>query len=986
VRLGILGPLLVADDDGREIWVAAARQRTLLAALLVRANRMASVDELAELVWDGVPPAGAARTVRSYMARLRQAVGPSVADRIVTRDPGYCCRVAEDELDALEFATLCQAADTALRAADWDQAAAATTRALRLWRGPLLTDVTSQTLREQVVRRFDQLRLQALENRAEARLRLHQHELLIPELRDLTTQYPLRERFHAQLMRALVRSGCRADALAVYRSARTTLVGELGVEPGSELRELHQAILADDPVLVPAQNTGPARSYAVPRQLPAEAAHFIGRARELRTLSELLDQAQPSGGAVVISAIGGTAGVGKTALAVHWAHHIADRFPDGHLYVNLRGYDEHEPLPSTDALAGFLRALGVDGRDVPPDEAERSALYRSLLSDRRMLIVLDNARGAHQVRPLLPGTVGCVTLVTSRGSLTGLVARDGAVRMELAALALDEATTLLERLLGPRAAVEQGVDALAERCCRLPLALRLAAELAAARPATPLPVLVDELADLQHRLDALDADGDDGAAIRGVLSWSYRGLDAGTARAFRLIGLHPGADFDVPAAAGLIGTTREDAERLVDRLTRAHLLQPAGPDATRHGMHDLLRAYARERAAAEDTEHERQAALTGLLDHYLHTAAAAMNVLYPTESSRRPTLAAPAGTLVLAPVAELSTARAWLDAERANLIAVAAFAADHGRPGHTTALASTVDRYLSFGHHLAEASAIHGHALRAARLGGGPSAEATALSHLGFVAWMRNRYQQAADLQRQALALFEAAGDRAGQARVLHRLALAERALGNLCPAEVHSVRVLRISREDGDRLGQARALQSLGITALDAGRTAAAAHYLSRSMIFFDELGDRLGQSVTARELGVVELSAGRLEPAVALFHRSLALCQETNNPAGQAGTLSRLGEAFLRRGRHAEAVEHQQRALALYRKVKDHYGEAETLIRLAAAQLDAGHAQDAMANLNLALRLARELATPRLEAAARNGIGDTLRAASHPDQAPAH
>ena len=1004
MRLGILGTLLVVDDTGREVRVTAARQRTLLAALLVRANQMVPVDELAELIWDGAPPAGAARTVRSYMTRLRRTAGPAVAQRIATLDPGYRLRIAEDELDALEFDALCKNADIGLRAADWDGALAAADRALGLWRGTPLADAASQLLREQVVPRFEQLRLQALENRAEARLRLGQHEQFVPELKDLTSQHPLRERFHSQLMLALARCGRQAEALEAYRTARRILVTELGIEPGAELRELHQTILAGDVALAapqppaagspqnpPAPPAQPPptlperdRPRVVPRQLPAEAGHFTGRVRELRTLAALLDRAEPDGGAVVISAIGGTAGIGKTALAVHWGHLVAARFPDGQLYVNLRGYDTQEPLSATDALAGFLRALGVDGRDIPPQEAERAALYRSLLSGRRMLVVLDNARGAHQVRPLIPGTAGCVALVTSRDSLAGLAARDGAVRLELDALALGEATELLGRLLGPRSDAAPAVLAeLAERCCRLPLALRLAAQLAAARPAVPLRVLAAELADLQCRLDALDADGDEGAAVRGVLSWSYRNLDADTAQVFRLAALHPGTDFDAHAVAALAGLTCEQADQLLGRLARAHLLHTTAPAPVRYGMHDLLRAYGRERTFAEDGDQNREAALTGLLDYYLHTAAAAMTTLYPTELRRRPALASPPDGLVLAPVAAPGSAREWLDAERANLIAVTAFAADHGWPTHAAALAATVERYFSFGYHLADASAIHGHARRAAQTSGDRKAEATALSHLGFIAWMQSRFGPAAELQQQALALFEAVGDRVGQARVLHRLTLVERALGDLDAAAAHAAQVLELCRQDGDLLGQARALQSLGITRLSAGRTDEASEHLRRSLMLFDALGDLLGQSVSVKELGTIELRAGRLEAAADLFRRALSMCQETNNLAGQARALSQLGQIHLRQGRREQAAEHQRHALDLYRQVEDRYGEAETLGQLGLTYLRSGRRQEALTHLGDALLLARELGTRRLESETLNSLGEVLSALGDPDQA---
>ncbi|MGD0557757.1 MAG: tetratricopeptide repeat protein [Streptosporangiaceae bacterium] len=778
-----------------------------------------------------------------------------------------------------------------------------------------------------------------------------------------------------------------------FRHSVRMLAAALGLE-GAAAEEFAAHALAGsntfnstDTAVAPRGSPDPAEQSSqqrtdvlVPRQLPAGVRHFTGRRAELDALTGLLAEPGQTGSTVVISAIDGMAGIGKTALAVHFAHRVVGAFPDGQLYVNLRGYDPREPVSPADALGGFLRALGADGRRIPADEQERAAMYRSLLAGRRVLVVLDNAREAQQVRPLLPGAVGCLALVTSRGSLAGLAARDGAVRLRLDALAPGDAVALLRELLGPRARDDpDALAALSELCCRLPLALRLAAEVAASRPTLPLSGLAGELADLRRRLDVLDADADEATAVRSVFSWSYRNLETDAARMFRLSSLHPGADFDLYAAAALTATSGEQASRLLGRLSRAHLLHAATPG--RYGMHDLLRVYARELADTHDGECDRHAALTGLLEYYLHTAAAAMDTLYPAEARRRPRLAAPTG--IVAPVGEPAAARAWLDAELANLIAVAALAAEHGWPGHAIALAGTVERYLSFGYHLAEASAIHRHALYAARHGGNLAAEATSLTHLGFIALMQNRYQQALDYQQQALALFQRAGDRHGQTRALHRLALVERSLGQLEASAGHAAQVLAITRQDGDRLGQARALQSLGQTRQAQGRSHEAGDHLRQALTLLDALADRLGQSVTVKDLGVIELGQGHLELAAEYFRRALALCLETNNPSGQAEALSRLGLTHLRSGRHEQAVEHQQRALTIYRQIKEREGEGEVLARLALADLQAGRHQQAFTHLEQALRLSRELGLQLLEATVLNGLGEALLTTGEPDQA---
>ena len=434
-----------------------------------------------------------------------------------------------------------------------------------------------------------------------------------------------------------------------------------------------------------------------------------------------------------------------------------------------------------DALAAFLRALGVPGQEIPPEEDERAARYRSLLAGRRALIVLDNAGSVEQVRPLLPGNPACAVVVTSRDSMAGLVARDGATRLELDLLPPAEAVGLLRALIGRRVEDDPGAAAtLAAQCCRLPLALRVAAELAAARPDVPLAELVGELADQQQRLDLLDAGGDPRTAVRAVFSWSYRHLDADAARAFRLAGLHPGADFDPYAAVALASTGLRQARAVLDVLTRAHLIQPAGPG--RYGMHDLLRAYARE-LAARDGEEEQWAALTRLFDHYLHTAGAAMDALYPAERHRRPRIPPP--PTPIPPVTGPDAARAWLDAERTVLVAVTVYTAGHGWPAYATSLAATLFLYLEQGGHYPETMTIHSHARAAAQRIGDQAAEATALNHLAGVHWRQSHYRQAPTYLRQALTLFRQTDDRdragpgAGQPRPIHhRLGRYQEAIG----------------------------------------------------------------------------------------------------------------------------------------------------------------------------------------------------------------
>jgi DNA-binding SARP family transcriptional activator len=436
VEFGLLGPLVVRCG-GRSVPMPQGKQRGVLVALLLNANRVVTLEELADLLWGSASPASARVTVQNYVKRLRQAMGEAGRDRISTRPHGYLISAGPDELDVSRFEQLLRSARSAQRAGSWQAVSELSLAALSLWRGEPLADVGSQVLAQREAPRLAEMHLQAVQARLDADLHLGRHGEVIPELRGFTRSLPLREHFHALLMLALYRCGWKSEALAAYADARRVLVGELGVEPGTDLRDLHRRILASDPGLAVAElgpvSAGAGPVPAVPRELPAAIRHFVGRDEELAMLDAMLKSAA-SQSPLVVSAIGGAAGVGKTALALQWAHQVAHHFPDGQLYVNLRGYAAGQPLEAGEALSRFLRTMGVAGCDIPADTQERAARYRSLLAGRQLLILLDNASEVAQVRPLLPGAPGCVTLVTSRDSLAGLVARDGAHRIDLGPL------------------------------------------------------------------------------------------------------------------------------------------------------------------------------------------------------------------------------------------------------------------------------------------------------------------------------------------------------------------------------------------------------------------------------------------------------------------------------------------------------------------------------------------------------------------------
>jgi DNA-binding SARP family transcriptional activator len=953
----LLGSLAVRRGDAL-VPVGPGKQRAVLAALLLNAGRVVAVEELAEALWGTAPPPSARVTVQNYVKRLRQALGDTDGARIGTRPGGYVIRVGTDELDVARFEELLSDARAAARASDWDTAAARARGALALWRGDPLLDAGLELLAAREVSRLAELRLQALETRIHADVHLGRHADVITELQHLTRLHPLREYLHVLLMLALCRDGRRGEALAAYQQARRILIDELGLEPGAELRDLHQRILTGDPAVALG---GP----AVPNELPAAVPHFTGRAEELRELTALLSEETPA--TVLISAIGGTAGVGKTALAVQWAHQVVGRFPDGQLYVNLRGYDPGQPLSPADALAGLLRALGVPGQGIPPGQNERAGRYRSLLAGRRVLVVLDNARSAEQARPLLPATPGCAALVTSRDSLAGLVARDGARRLDLDLLPMAEAVSLLRELIGGRVDVDPAAAAaLARWCCRLPLALRVAAELATSRPDVPLADLVGELAGQQRSLDLLDAGGDQGTAVRTVFSWSCRHLDGDTARAFRLVGLHPGTDFDRYALAALTDYPPEHADRIMAQLIRAHLAEVVRPG--RYGMHDLLRSYASELAVANETEDERRAALTRLLDYYLRVSATATGILYPGDRDRLP--CGPRQPVSAPPLADRVTARDWLDRERPSLVA-AVEAAGHGWPELAIQLANTLSRYLDDGCHEHEAIIIYGVARQAAHLTGDRAAEAAALTDLGIAEWSQDRYRQAAGRFRRALALFRQINDQAGQARTLNCLGVTQLSLCHYQQANAHLWEAVTLYRRAGTRGPEARALGNLGSTEFWLGRYQQAAALQQECLDLCRQNDDRAGEATALSRLGVLWARLGQYQRAIRCQRQSLAVSRDIRNPAEEATALAELGKVEVRLGRHYQAAGHFRQALEICRETNNRAVEVMALNGLGEALLATGQPGQAHGEYAAALTGAREISDRREQASAHDGLG---------------
>jgi DNA-binding SARP family transcriptional activator len=999
----LLGPVEMRVASQRAD-IGHARQRAVLAVLLLDLNKVVSADRLIDRVWGEEPPVSVRNVVYGLVAKLKavitEASVPGVG--LSRRDTGY---ILEADPELLDLHLFRQQAALASTAHGHDEASALLRSALSNWHGEALAGLNSSWLAS-MRHALEQQRIAVVLELNDIELRQGRHHAVVGELTELLAAHQTNERATGQLMLALYRAGRQAEALQWFERARQRLADEFGADPGPELQTLHQQILRSDRALLHLQPP-PARpasaagnSTLVPRELPSDVSAFVGREKELAELDRLAGFAVDGSGedeatstdvrlsgsspaAIVISAVSGTAGVGKTALAARWALRSAARFPDGQLYVNLHGYDQAEPLPAADALAGFLRSLGMQGQDIPPEAHERASQYRSLLAGRQILIVLDNARDADQVRPLLAGGAGSVAVVTSRDALAGLVARDGARRIDLDALPLEDAVRLLRKLIGARVDEEPAAAAvLAEQCCRLPLALRIAAELAVTRSASRLRQLTDELADKQRRLLFLDAGGDPHTAVRAVFSWSYLHIGLQASRAFRLAGLHPGADFDGYAVAALAATSPDQAEQVLRQLARAHLIAATSP--SRYGMHDLLRAYARQACAAEGGQDEHRTALTGLFDYYLHTAAAAMDILIPAEAARRPRETRYSGP---APhLADARAARRWLDTERANLIAVGVHAADNGWPSHTTRLAATLWRYLDIGGHFPEAVIIHGLADQAAATSGDLRARADAKSSMGAVDVRQGRYDQAVLRYQEARALYHQSLDGIGEARAVHNIAQLDQRLGRYADATGHLHDALSLYRANGDHVGEARALSKLGGLALLRRQYEEAISYQRTALVLFRKVGDKISEAQALILLSSAARRQGLLEQAASDVEDALRLSCDLGDKAGQADALTSLGDLHRYRGNYQQALAVLKQALTIYQEMGSQSDQSEALNITGDVLLATGQAIQARAYHFKALELADQTAYREQQANAHRALASGFDTTGDPDQARVH
>jgi DNA-binding SARP family transcriptional activator/tetratricopeptide (TPR) repeat protein len=962
VRFDVLGPLRLCLD-GDEIAVTGTLRRNLLAMLLVRVNRPVPADVLVDALW-GERAGDAMARLHVQVHRLRGVLDEP--ERLSFDSSGYCLRVGADESDVGRFDSLVdQAAD-----ADPRQAVVRLREALGLWRGAAYDGVDLPRVVTEA-RRLTERRLNALEALYTAELRDGRHAAVTSELGDAVRQHPLRERLHALLMTALYRSGRQAEALAAYRDAREILVEELGLEPGPELRRAERAILDG----VPIEIDQPMAPRAVPSQLPQRPADFVGRAAQLSALDGLVRHVAP----VALATVVGGSGVGKTSLALSWAHRVKAQFPDGQLYVDLRGYGPDQPALPEDVLGAFLRAFGVDGTAIPEDPAERAARFRTLADGKRLLVVLDNARSSEQVRPLLPGSETCRVVVTSRDSLAGLVAREGAHRIHLDRMTDNEATELLVTLLGDRPDAETGaVVALAARCAGLPLALRIAAERLRSRPHYRVADLVAELSDEHARLDVLDS-GEEYTSVRAVFAASYDNLPTAAARLFRLFGIHPGYDVDAIALAALADAEPRETRRLIDILVRAHLAEESAPG--RYAMHDLLWSYATDLAVSTDPPEARRSAIARLLDHYLHTASRAAQVIFPDDVDDSLDAADAPGT------PDYDAGIHWLDTERVNLLRGVEVARAANRPAYITDLSRVLSWYLDVSGRLDDAWRLHNTALTVATERQDRVAEATALRGLGLVHFRGHRYAESASVTEPALALYEASGAVVAAASTHNALGVLYAFMGRADDA----VRSMRLSIDmyrtiDRDSLRACRPLIGLGQHQRRRGDIEAARQHLHEAYAIAETGGLLVSQAHASYGLTGVYRDIERFPEAFDFARRTVRLARRARFRFLEGLALQRLGTIHARLGEFDEAQRRHGEALDIGRTTGSTQLEAIALNGTAETAAAAGMPDLAADAFRAALAVAVDRGAEYEQARAHAGLGDAHESLGEHDEALQH
>jgi len=896
LTLCVLGPLLV-HRGGHGIDLGPPLQRTLLGLLSLRFNELVSSDEIIDTLWGNDPPRSCWAQVLTMISRLRRNLqsgreAGSVDHTLRREGRGYRLSIESERVDAGRFDRLVANAHSAQTSGDPVAASALLEQALRCWRGDVLAGTHERLQDHPAALALSRRRLQAVVRYADLAAATGSDATAIELLQATASAEPLHEGVHARLMLALAHVGDRAAALQSYATFRRRLLEQLGVSPGAEVRRAHEEIVRQGTPWTSA--TGPRASATlveaahlaaapVPAQLPASPPGFVGRAEELRRLEELASAADQS----CIAVISGMAGVGKTTLAVLFGHRVLDRFHNGQLYVNLRGYDpRHAALQPTEVIRRFLEALGIPPERTPTEPDEQAALYRSLVAGRRMLIVLDNARNAEQVRPLLPGTPGSLVLVTSRDLLIGLVATEGAHPIALDLPSVAEARQLLLRRLGDARITpdREAVDQVIACCGRLPLALVIAAAHAVTHPARSLRTLAAELSATGAGIAVLA--GDDAATdVTAVFSSSYRALDPSAKRLFRLLGLHPGSDAGTASAASILGVTLAETRALLVALTHRHLIREVAP--TRYAQHDLLRSYARSLASTDDPA-ECRGATHRLLDHYLRTAHLADQFLDPYRDPIELDLPQPGVTLD--DVTGYEQAFAWFDKEHRSLSLAVRLAAEEGFNRHAWQLARSLTAYFD----------------------------------------MRGHWLDWEDTHRIALDCAHVAQDPTGQACLNTDLALAKSRLGRYGEAEPLLNMAIELCRQLGDRVGEGASRLMVGWIRERQGSNVQALEQLNLALAAYQAVDHCAGQVRANTAIGWVHARLGQYRQSLTYCERALEQQQQLDDPRYEAEAWAGVGNAHRHLREYGEAIGCFQRAAQLFQAIGDRYFAAGTLVRI--------------------------------------------------------